>query len=179
MQQFLDKLLFGWLVRLAYPRFRNLYPGQVSNWYIVRQYFILQKILRINGSVPWPVDFRSKVINWRKVVKDEYSYPGGSPGCYINADGGIAIGSKVILGPNVILASVNHSMHDHSKQASKKGIIIGDNVWIGGNTTITAGVEIGSNVTIGAGLTIRQDIPSNSVVKHGENSLVIEEKREA
>ena len=37
---------------------------------------------------------------------------------------------------------------------------IGDNVWIGGNTVICAGVTIGDNVVIGAGSVVTRDIPS-------------------
>ena len=41
---------------------------------------------------------------------------------------------------------------------------IGDNVFIGMNTTILKGVTIGDNVVIGANSLINKDVPSNSVV---------------
>ena len=41
---------------------------------------------------------------------------------------------------------------------------IGNNVFIGMNTTILKGVTIGDNVIIGAGSLVNKDIPSNSVV---------------
>ena len=44
-----------------------------------------------------------------------------------------------------------------------KEVIIGDNVWIGGNTVICPGVQIGSNVVIGAGSVVTKDIPDWSV----------------
>jgi serine acetyltransferase len=59
----------------------------------------------------------------------------------------------------------------------KKGITIGDNVWIGANCSITAGVTIGDNVTIGAGCTIRNDIPSNTVVITKSDNLEYIPKR--
>lgn len=40
---------------------------------------------------------------------------------------------------------------------------IGDNVWIGGGTTILPGVTIGDNTTIGAGSVVAKDIPADSV----------------
>ena len=43
-------------------------------------------------------------------------------------------------------------------------IRIGDNVFVGSNTTILYDVTIGSNVIIGAGSLVNKDIPSNSVV---------------
>lgn len=42
-------------------------------------------------------------------------------------------------------------------------IEICDNVFIGSNTTILAGVRIGKNVVIGAGSLVNKDIPDNSV----------------
>ena len=41
---------------------------------------------------------------------------------------------------------------------------IGDNVFIGMNSTILKGVTIGDNVVIGANSLINKDVPSNSVV---------------
>lgn len=43
-------------------------------------------------------------------------------------------------------------------------IEVGDNVFIGSNTTILQNVRIGSNVIIGAGTLVNKDIPDNSVV---------------
>lgn len=42
-------------------------------------------------------------------------------------------------------------------------IEIGDNVFIGSNTTILCNVKIGSNVIVGAGSLVNKDIPDNSV----------------
>ena len=42
-------------------------------------------------------------------------------------------------------------------------ITIGNNVWIGGGTTILPGVEIGDNVVIGAGSVVVKSIPSDCV----------------
>ena len=41
--------------------------------------------------------------------------------------------------------------------------MIGDNVWIGGNTVICPGVHIGDNVVIGAGSVVTRDIPDWTV----------------
>lgn len=44
------------------------------------------------------------------------------------------------------------------------GIIIGNDVWIGINTTILYGVKIGNGVTIAAGSVVTQDVPDYCVV---------------
>ena len=43
-------------------------------------------------------------------------------------------------------------------------VVIGNNVFIGMNSTILKGVTIGNNVVIGANTLINRDVPSNSVV---------------
>ena len=45
-----------------------------------------------------------------------------------------------------------------------KPIVIGNNVYIGVNTTILPGVTVGDNVVIGACSVVTKDVPSNSVV---------------
>jgi acetyltransferase-like isoleucine patch superfamily enzyme len=43
-------------------------------------------------------------------------------------------------------------------------IIIGNNVWIGSNSTILPGVVIGDNSIIGAGSVVTKNVPSNVIV---------------
>ena len=44
-----------------------------------------------------------------------------------------------------------------------KSIHIGNNVWIGSNSTVLAGVTIGNNAVIGAGSVVTKDIPENMI----------------
>ena len=55
-----------------------------------------------------------------------------------------------------------------------KPIIIGKNVWIGGNVTICPGVKIGDKSVIGAGSVVTKDIPAN-VMAAGNPCKVIKE----
>lgn len=85
---------------------------------------------------------------------------------------------KIFLGNNVRCGSkVTFITHDviYSMLNNRKGndfefkehigeIHVGDNVFIGTNSTILYDVNIGSNVIIGAGSLVCKDIPSNCVV---------------
>lgn len=51
-----------------------------------------------------------------------------------------------------------------NKIGEKKGITIGNDVWIGLNVVILNGVKIGNGVTIAAGAVVTQDIPDYCVV---------------
>jgi len=52
---------------------------------------------------------------------------------------------------------------DSSIQERKGEILIGDNVFIGSNSTILYDVAIGDNVIIGAGSLVNKDIPAGTV----------------
>ena len=42
--------------------------------------------------------------------------------------------------------------------------MIGDDVWIGAGSIITAGVEIGDGAVIGAGSVVRRSVPAAAIV---------------
>lgn len=84
----------------------------------------------------------------------------------------IFIGNNVRFASHVLLVThdVVHAMlnnipgQDYEYKEKIGDIRIGDNVFIGSNTTILYDVTIGSNVVIAAGSVVNKDIPSNSVV---------------
>ena len=92
-------------------------------------------------------------------------------------DGHIYIGSKVMFGPNVIIATANHpietSLRDRGLQYNKD-VHIGENSWIGAGAIIVPGVTIGKNTIIGAGAVVTKDIPDN-VVAVGNPCRVLRE----
>jgi acetyltransferase-like isoleucine patch superfamily enzyme len=162
MKQILEILLKP-LIRWAYPQFKR-YKGYMPYRTVFFRYFIMQKIIGFHRSVPWPVHFTSMILGWKCIEKGICCDPGDNIGVYINAYGGLRLGNNVNIGQHVAITATNHSKYDHRKRGFKRGIVIGNNVWIGANCVITAGVTIGDNVTLGAGCVIREDIPSNIVV---------------
>ncbi|KOS19898.1 putative acetyltransferase [Escovopsis weberi] len=78
----------------------------------------------------------------------------------------VTIGSRVKFGPNVSLFAATHDVGVQSRRdliEYAKPITIGDDCWIGGNTTIMPGVTIGKGCTIGAGSVVTRSIPDFSV----------------
>ena len=176
MKQLINALLKP-IIHWAYPQFKRQ-KGYSSYGRIFKRFFIMQKMVGFNRHIPWPVHFTSTVSGWKFIEKGICCDPGDSIGTYINAFGGLKFGNNVNMGPNIVITTTNHDKYDDRKIGFKKGVIIGNNVWIGANCVITAGVTIGDNVTIGAGCVIRQDIPSNTIVLQKSDCLEFKPKRE-
>lgn len=82
--------------------------------------------------------------------------------------GPVVIGNDVMLAQNVVVSGMNHGYDDINLPPSRqkdvtKQINIGDEVWIGANSVITAGVTIGKHSVIGAGSVVTKDIPPFSI----------------
>ncbi|KAJ8133412.1 hypothetical protein O1611_g215 [Lasiodiplodia mahajangana] len=78
----------------------------------------------------------------------------------------VTIGDRAHFGPFVSIFSATHDTDVQSRRDNiqyTKPVTIGDDCWIGGNTTILAGVTIGKGCTIGAGSVVTRDIPDFSV----------------
>lgn len=78
----------------------------------------------------------------------------------------VKIGDNCQMAPNVSIYTAGHPIHPVSRNSLYeygKEVIIGDNVWIGGNAVICPGVHIGDNVVIGAGSVVTKDIPDWSL----------------
>ena len=86
-------------------------------------------------------------------------------GCKFQDQGGIFIDDGVLIGHNVVLATLNHAM-----QPERRGdmlpapIHIGKRVWIGSNATVLPGVTIGDGAVVAAGAVVTKDVPANAVV---------------
>lgn len=156
----LNKILkkIGYLLSKTY-KFKDYHFKDES--YI--NFFIWQKILRINSHIPWPVHFTSHVTGTKNIKLGKNCSPGSNLCQYIQAVNEIIIGDNVLMGPGSKIISANHNLKDFNKHTKSKPVIIGSNVWIGADAIILPKVKIGNNVIIGAGSIVTKDVPSNSI----------------
>ncbi len=89
-------------------------------------------------------------------------------GVYIDAQGGIALGNGIMIGPQCSLITSGHGHKQTDvfmcKQPLEYGpIVIEDDVWIGAGATILPGVRIGRGSIVAAGAVVVSDIPPFSV----------------
>ena len=86
-------------------------------------------------------------------------------GCRFQDQGGIYIGDNVLIGHNVVLATLNHNENPKMRgNLIPSPIIIGNDVWIGSNVTVIPGVTIGDGAIIAAGAVVTKDVAKNTVV---------------
>ena len=86
-------------------------------------------------------------------------------GCQFQDQGGIWIGDDVLIGPQTVIATLNHEPNpDDRASIWAKPVRIGDKVWIGAHVTILPGVAIGEGAIVGAGAVVTKDVPPRTVV---------------
>jgi acetyltransferase-like isoleucine patch superfamily enzyme len=100
-------------------------------------------------------------------------YIGPGPVMYAERRSGIRIGSKVLLGPKVMIIGGNHNwsvigrfMFDvkEKRPEDDETVIIEDDVWIGAGAIILKGVRIARGSIVGAGAVVTRDVPPYSIV---------------
>ncbi|MDB4986830.1 MAG: putative acetyltransferase [Myxococcaceae bacterium] len=90
---------------------------------------------------------------------------------YATLDGGqkgIVIGEGTRIATRASLFAFDHGLAAaqtiRAQPVRSHGIIVGADVWVGANATITDGVTIGAHAVVGAGAVVTHDVPEWAVV---------------
>ena len=83
--------------------------------------------------------------------------------------GPLRIGNDVIIAQNVVFSGLNHGYEDinlpiRNQPCTTAEIVVEDEVWIGANVVITAGVRIGRHAVVAGGSVVTKDVPPYTVV---------------
>ncbi|GAB76702.1 maltose O-acetyltransferase [Austwickia chelonae] len=85
--------------------------------------------------------------------------------------GPVTIGDDVMMGPRCVIISTDHRFDDVAVPMNRQGwtpssgpVVIEDDVWIGANVTITAGVTVGRGSVLAAGAVVTKDVPPFSIM---------------
>lgn len=151
-------------LRLLWPWFllaRFTCPVPPGVWLLN---FIAQRILRINGRIPWMVHFTSTVSGDVQIGKNVWVSFANCGGCYIQGINGIRIGDDTIFAPGVKIISANHDLERFDKWPKTDPVVIGRHCWLGSNAVVLPGVVLGDNVVVGAGAVVTKSFPAGSVL---------------
>jgi acetyltransferase-like isoleucine patch superfamily enzyme len=96
--------------------------------------------------------------------------------------GPVEIGNDVMFAQNIVLSGLNHGYEDitvvpHEQKCTMSKIVIEDEVWLGANVVVVAGVRIGKHSVVAAGAVVTKDIPPYSVAV-GNPAKVIKQYNE-
>jgi acetyltransferase-like isoleucine patch superfamily enzyme len=89
-----------------------------------------------------------------------------SPGVRISAAQSITIGDAVMMANGAYVTDSDwHGIYDRVRRDDLRSpVVIGDNVWLGDNSTVLKGVTIGENSVVAARAVVTRDVPANVVV---------------
>ena len=94
----------------------------------------------------------------------------------------ITIGDNVLIGPGVQLHAANHGYELGEgpmtyQERIEKDIMLGDDVWIGGNSVITAGVTLADGIIVAAGSTVTKSFDEKNIIIGGVPAKKITERK--
>lgn len=115
------------------------------------------------------IDLTGSLKNIAKGIKIGNNVGLGSHGHYGSGVGGLEIGDNTIIGNYVSFHPESHNHSDLSipirlQGVSGKGIIVGNNCWIGAKATFLDGAEIGDGCIVAAGAIVKDKFPDNVVI---------------
>ena len=134
-----------WLVRAAYQYRANRWLSQMQ-----REGFVQLRM-------PLEIYSAEKMVCGQDIAFGEF--------CHIRANGGLRIGSRVMIASHVVITTRAHPVTLPRYQVLEDAPIeIGDDVWIGAGAIVLPGVRIGNGSVIAAGAVVTESVPDHVVV---------------
>ncbi|MFC1826890.1 acyltransferase [Thermodesulfobacteriota bacterium] len=146
--------------------------GNEHEFKLVLKYWFIQKVLRVNSHVPWPVHWTSAIRDPEKIQRGTRT-PGLGRGCHIDGRNSIKFGENVWIGPYVSLISMNHDVNDFRQYKKSSPIIINRDCWLGARSIILPGVELGDHTIVAAGAVVNRSFPDGNQVLAGVPAKIV------
>jgi acetyltransferase-like isoleucine patch superfamily enzyme len=165
IKKILEKMLY-----VFWPKYMK--SGNEHSPLIVMKHWFLQKVLRINASVPWPVHPTSRVTKAENIDRGSRT-PGLSMGCHIDGRNGIKFGSNVWIGPHVSIISMNHDVSNFHVYVTEDPITIEKNSWLGACCVVLPGVHLGEHTVVAAGAVVTKSFPGGNQILAGVPAIIV------
>lgn len=149
---------FAYYLPSSYSKF----GGTFFNWIRI---FCVKRIFKKCGKIS-TIDTHAYFGNGREVRIGD----GSGIGANNHIPNNIIIGNDVMMGPDIYIASNNHSFDRLDIPMNKQGIkvaeptVLEDDCWIGANVTILKGVTIGRGSVVAAGAVVTKSCMPYSII---------------
>lgn len=102
---------------------------------------------------------------------------------YAVVRGKVRFGDGVRVGAHASILGFNHGTADldkpiHRQPLTSRGIVVGDDVWIGSGVIVLDGVTVGAHAVLAAGAVVTRDVPEWAIVG-GNPAKLIRDRRAA
>ena len=135
--------------------------------------FILRAVVLLAGVALVPCSARAGTVQDEVSVNAGARLDGGSKG--------IVVGRGTRIASGAALYAFDHRMAPdrpiRDQPVRSRGIVIGEDCWIGANAGVTDGVKLGDHAVVGMGAVVTRDVPEWTVVA-GSPAQIIGDRRE-
>lgn len=127
-----------------------------NGWSWVAHNWFIQKVVGVNRHIPFPVDFRMKVGNWKNIEfdMDNLNIFQKVGNYYQATDGKIVVGKDTWIANGVAIITTNHDLVHLDRHVGGQDVVLGKECWIGSNAVILPGVRLGEHTVVGAGAVV-------------------------
>jgi len=167
-------------------------------WEIVRHTFSLRFLVSlaysfayyIHENVAWRANIHAagdarihptaSIRNAQNVYVGKNSHINHSCCVWASENSKIVLGDNLLMGPGVGLFSSNHSTFKGQpmtlQEWKEASIVIGNDVWLGAHSVVTAGTHIANGVLVAAGAVVTRSITQEDVIVAGIPAKIIGER---
>jgi maltose O-acetyltransferase len=152
---------------LYYTIFKNLPSRNVpSSPIVIVRGFLCRFVFRKTGV---KINIQKNVYFGKGNNISIGNYSGIGEGSILGQDEEIRIGNNVLIGPHLMIFTQNHNFGDRTKLireqgATRKPVIIEDDVWIGARVILLPGVTMGRGSVVAAGAVVTKSFPPFSII---------------
>ena len=157
-------------IRLRNEIMRNHHGVVIEKGVVVLGYsperFIASRVRISTGTI---LSFGDNCTGYSSVSIGEGSWIGQYNNFRASEAASIKLGANCLISEFCTLAAANHRVSKNmpvmkqEQDAQKRGIMLGDDVWLGAGCAVMAGVKIGSGCVIGANSVVTNSVPDYEI----------------
>jgi acetyltransferase-like isoleucine patch superfamily enzyme/uncharacterized membrane protein YbhN (UPF0104 family) len=161
---------------LSRTALRRLVPGFIASvYYLLRSRCMVHPRAMVQLSGRIQIGRKTTIHPYARILLGEGRFAMGVE-CNLQSfstiavgDADVRIGNHVRIGPSCNLLGEDHEFHNrevpiHKQRRKPAGLVIGDDVFIGGNSVVLSGLEIGRGAVVGAGTVVTTNVPEFAIV---------------